>query len=115
MDEDSCTASDTVRVEVRNEESSFLPTAFSPNGDGLNDRFEFDILGATYADVKIYDRWGNLIFENPKQSNGIGKNEGWDGTFKGNPVQYDTYVYMMKVKYFNGVEKDFTGTVAVMK
>jgi gliding motility-associated-like protein len=115
MDEDSCTASDTVRVEVRNAESSFIPTAFSPNGDGLNDRFEFDVLGVVSAHVKIYDRWGNLIYENVNQQNGIGNNQGWDGTFKGQPVQLDTYVYMLKLKYFNGVEKDITGTVAVMK
>lgn len=115
MDEDSCTASDTVTVAVSIVESSFLPTAFSPNGDGLNDRFEFDILGALDAQVKVYDRWGNLIFENDKQTNGIGNGEGWDGTFKGEPVQFDTYVYVMKVRYYNNVEKDFTGTIAVMK
>lgn len=115
MDEDSCTASDTVRVEVKNEESNFIPSAFSPNGDGLNDRFEFDILGAVNADVKIYDRWGNLIFTNANQKNGIGNNDGWDGTFKGKTVELDTYVYIMKVKYFNGVEKDFRGTISIMK
>jgi gliding motility-associated-like protein len=115
MDEDSCTATDTFTVAVANVESSFLPTAFTPNGDGLNDRFEFDILGALDAHVKIFDRWGNLIYENEKQLNGIDLGEGWDGTFKGAPVQFDTYVYMMKVRYYNGVEKDITGTISVMK
>ena len=115
MDEDSCTASDTVTVKVAHDESSFFPTAFTPNGDGLNDRFEFDILGAIDADVKVYDRWGNLIYTNASQKNGIGLGQGWDGTFKGVPVEFDTYVYIIKVRYFNGVEKDMKGTIAVMK
>jgi gliding motility-associated-like protein len=115
MDEDSCTASDTVTVAVAISQSLFIPTAFTPNGDGLNDRFEFDILGAVDAHVRVYDRWGNLIYENDRQLNGIDRGEGWDGTFKGAPVQLDTYVYMMKVRYFNGVEKEITGTISVMK
>jgi len=115
MDEDSCTASDTVRVEVINQPSSFMPTAFTPNGDGLNDRFVFDILGAETAAVKVFDRWGNLLYDNPAQANGLDNLDSWDGTFKGSKVEYDTYVYILKVKYFDGAEKDVTGTIAVMR
>lgn len=110
-----CKASDTLRITVKNQPSVFLPTAFTPNGDGLNDRFEFDILGVKTADVKIYDRWGNLIFEKANQQNGLNKNEGWDGTFKGTQVQFDTYVYTLVTKYFDGTEKTINGTVAIMK
>ncbi|MCS6819161.1 MAG: gliding motility-associated C-terminal domain-containing protein, partial [Chitinophagales bacterium] len=115
MDEDSCTASDTLTIAVATEESSFIPTAFTPNGDGLNDRFEFDVLGVNDAHVKIYDRWGNLIFENERQPNGIGNGQGWDGTFRGSRVQFDTYVYVIKLRYYNGVEKEITGTITVMR
>ena len=110
-----CVASDTLRITVLNQPSVFIPTAFSPNGDGLNDRFEFDILGVKTADVKIYDRWGNLIFEKANQKNGVDKGEGWDGTFKGQPAQLDTYVYTLVAKYFDGTEKKITGTIAIMK
>lgn len=110
-----CLASDTLQITVLNQQSLFIPTAFTPNGDGLNDRFEFDILGVKTADVKIFDRWGNLIFEKANQKNGIGQNEGWDGTFKGQPVQLDTYVYTILAKYFDGSEKKITGTIAIMK
>lgn len=110
-----CKASDTLRIDVLNERSEFIPTAFSPNGDGLNDRFEFDILGVIDADVQIYDRWGNLIFANDKQQNGLNKNEGWDGTFKGKPVQLDTYIYNIVARYFDGTERKYTGTISIMK
>ncbi len=115
MNSDSCYASDTVTVQVLNQPSAFLPTAFTPNGDGLNDRFEFDILGAENISVAIFDRWGQRIYYNPTQVNGINKNSGWDGTVNGKAAPFDTYVYQMTVTYFDDVSKDFTGTVTLMK
>ncbi len=115
LNEDSCITSDTVLVSVSNQPSNFFPTAFSPNGDGLNDRFEFDVLGAKSADVRIFNRWGNLVYSNPSQQNGITGTNGWDGTFKGKPLEAETFVYTVVVKYFNDVEQRFTGTVALMR
>ncbi len=115
MNSDSCYASDTVTVQVLNQPSAFIPTAFTPNNDGLNDRFEFDILGATNIDISIYDRWGQRIFYNPAQLNGMTGNSGWDGTVNGKKAPFDTYVYQMKVTYYDAVTKDFTGTVTLMQ
>ncbi len=115
MNADSCTASDTITINVQTQPSEFIPTAFSPNGDGLNDFFEFAILGVDEAEVRIFDRWGNMVYENPAQKNGLGFNDGWDGTFKGAQAQMDTYVYTLNLKYFNGVEKRITGTIAVTR
>ncbi|MDW8274268.1 MAG: Ig-like domain-containing protein [Chitinophagales bacterium] len=115
FDEDSCTASDTLLIKVLNRKSNFIPTAITPNGDGLNDKFVFDILGAEEVQVKIYNRWGNLIYENPAQKNGLDNISAWDGTFKGSPVQLDTYVYYLKVRYFDGSEENITGTVAILR
>jgi gliding motility-associated-like protein len=115
MNADSCYASDTVTVNVLNEPSAFIPTAFTPNGDGMNDRFEFDILGATNIDISIFDRWGQRIYYNPSQTNGMTNTTGWDGKFNGKQAPFDTYVYQMKVKYFDNVVKDFTGTVTLMQ
>lgn len=115
MNSDSCYASDTVTVQVLNQPSAFLPTAFTPNGDGMNDRFEFDILGAINIDVEVYDRWGQRIYANPSQVNGINNQNGWDGTLNGKPAPFDTYVYQLKVTYFDNVTKAFSGTVTLMK
>lgn len=115
MNSDSCTASDTVTVIVQNEISTFFPTAISPNGDGLNDRFEFDILGADHIEITIFDRWGGQVYYNPAQPNGISGSNGWDGTKDGKTLAPDTYVYTVHVTYFDGAPQDYTGTVTIMK
>jgi gliding motility-associated-like protein len=110
-----CEVSDTVRVTVSNQPSVFIPTAFTPNGDGLNDRFEFDILGARSASVDIWNRWGEKVFSNPNQANGINDTHGWDGKLNNKDVEYDTYTYQLVVTYFDGHQQTITGTVMVMR
>jgi gliding motility-associated-like protein len=115
MNADSCYASDTATIVVESKQSAFVPSAFTPNGDGLNDRFEFDILGATNISIQIFDRWGHKIYDNPTQPNGITGVNGWDGKNEGKVLPYDTYVWQMKVTYFDGRVKDQSGTVTIMK
>ena len=115
MNADSCFATDTVTVYVDNEPGSFLPTAFTPNGDGLNDRFALAFLGATKIEITIYDRWGEKVFYNPNQTNNLQASDGWDGTVNGKPAPSDTYVYQINVTYFNGVVKNKAGTVTIIR
>jgi gliding motility-associated-like protein len=118
MNADSCYASDTVTVYVIPELSAFIPTAFTPNGDGLNDRFEFDVLGATNLEVSVYNRWGQRVYYNANQPNHIDNQSGWDGRVNGKLAPFDTYVYTIRVRYMQGYqisEKDFTGTVTLME
>lgn len=65
---------------IVNEESLFIPNAFSPNGDGYNDYFEIKGL-ARYSQVKlkIFNRWGNLVFESGNYGNNAGASGYWDG------------------------------------
>ncbi len=79
---------DTVTVFVH----QAIPNAFTPNNDGLNDRFK--ILGLpveniTRFQIQIFDRWGQVIYE----SNSI--DEGWDGTFKGKPCPPEVYNWII--------------------
>lgn len=115
MNADSCIASDTITVTVLNQPSAFIPSAFTPNGDGLNDYFEFDLLGATNIEVSIFNRWGQRVYFNPSQPNGITNSGGWDGRVDGKIAPEDTYVYRMSVVYWNQITKEFTGTVTLMK
>lgn len=114
MNADSCVVSDTVTVTVLNQPSQFIPTAFTPNGDGLNDRFEFDILGAKRIEMAIFNRWGERVYYNADQQNGITGSNGWDGTIDGKRAPFDTYVYRMVITYFDSIEKTVEGTVAIM-
>ena len=110
-----CSITDTVHVTVSNQPSMFIPTGFTPNGDGLNDRFEFDILGATTINVQIWDRWGELVYSNPAQANGTNGIDGWDGTFRGQPVAFDTYTYQFDITYFDGHHQTIAGSIAVIR
>ncbi len=117
MDGDSCINFDTVQVIVKKEFLHYIPAAFTPNGDGLNDRFEFDILGATTADVQIFDRWGEEVYSNPAQLNGIhqGGTNGWDGKFRGKDAQLDTYTYYIEVLLpGESTKRTLTGTIMPM-
>ncbi len=77
----------TFEVEVNCEPQLFLPTAFSPNDDGLNDVFA--ILGQDLAslDFKIYNRWGELVFQSFRVS------EFWDGRFRGKDAEIGVYIW----------------------
>ncbi len=70
------------------------PNAFTPNGDELNDIFRpvLQCPAETYS-LKIFSRWGKLIFETSNPA------EGWDGTVNGKPVEHGTYVWTIYYKY----------------
>jgi gliding motility-associated-like protein len=110
-----CLATDTIHISVADQPSVFVPTAFTPNGDGLNDKFQFDILGATTINVQIWNRWGEKVFSNPAQSNGVNSTDGWDGTYRDKKAEYDTYTYQLVVTYFDGHQQTMAGTVVLMR
>jgi gliding motility-associated-like protein len=110
-----CTVTDTVSVTIAKETSIFIPTAFTPNNDGLNDLFVFDILGATTVNVQIWNRWGERVYSNPAQANGMTTTQAWDGKEGGKDVQFDTYTYQFDVTYYDGHHQTITGTVVVMR
>ena len=88
-----CVATDTVVVTV--EEicgDLFIPSGFSPNGDNVNDILYARGNCIVELDFKVYDRWGELMFQS------IDQNMGWDGTFKGKPVLSGVYVYVVSAK-----------------
>lgn len=84
-----CTDTDTVSINVIYD-NVFIPDAFTPNGDGLNDYFRVVNLGFyRLVEMRIFDRWGNMVYENIA---GVESN-GWDGTYKGVAMDADVYYY----------------------
>lgn len=85
--------------------SMYIPSAFTPNEDGINDTFGVKGEGISNFHIYIYNRWGELIFEstNPKQQ--------WDGRCNGNKSEQGTYVYKV---YASGLEKGKTGVVSIV-
>ena len=94
-DANGCINRDSIQVEVttNNKSNYLMPSAFTPNKDGLNDCFGIKYWGAIRElDFSIYNRWGQLVFKT--------KNPGgcWDGTVDGVPQDPDVFVYVIKAK-----------------
>ena len=84
-------ATDTMLVKVY--QQVYIPNAFTPNGDGINDTWIIETLAAyPGADVKVYSRYGQMVFNN------YGKNIAWDGKFKGVQLNPGAYVYVIDLK-----------------
>lgn len=86
-----CKGSDSVTVIVLPASYVLVPSAFSPNNDGLNDVL-FPVTGGlvTVESFKIFNRWGQVVFASAT--------EGWDGNFKGQPEETATYVYDVRYR-----------------
>jgi gliding motility-associated-like protein len=83
-----------------NDNAFFVPEAFSPNGDGINDKFEIKgIAKYKTVDVTIFNRWGNMVYQSKNYGEGEGKDGFWNGTAKsgGGPVPNGTYFYVIKL------------------
>ena len=108
-----CTKSDTVEIKtypfICGEPYLYVPNAFSPNGDGENEILY--VRGALVKEMifRIYDRWGELIFESLERSNG------WDGTHREKPMDPDVYDYYLKVTCVNDVETIIKGNITLLK
>jgi gliding motility-associated-like protein len=91
----------------------YLPNAFSPNEDGVNDVFQAHVgCTVTEFDLRVFNRWGQLIFATQQPD------EGWDGTTKGQPAIQAVYVYVLKVTYDQDGEarqEVQTGDVALIR
>jgi gliding motility-associated-like protein len=90
----------------------YIPNAFTPNDDGLNDKFK--ILGIPYEQItqfnlQIYDRWGQMIYT----SNDI--REGWDGTFNREKCPDGVYVWSIYYKDSNKKPVTNKGTITLIR
>ena len=86
-----------------------LPTGFSPNGDGKNDVLYIRGLGIKTVDLRIFNRWGQLVFETTSQ------NVGWDGTFGGAPQPEEVYAYLLTALMIDGTTKEVKGNVTLLR
>lgn len=106
-DENGCTAMDSLLVEVIG--SLYVPNAFTPNGDGINDQFK--AVGSEIEEfhLQIYDRWGELIFETDDID------QGWNGGVNRHYVESEVYVWEIVAKEHTGVSFEKRGHVTVIR
>ncbi|GAB4092733.1 hypothetical protein GCM10028786_16600 [Flaviaesturariibacter terrae] len=111
-----CSATDSLVIRAFCKDAQvFLPNAFSPDGDGVNDVFM--VQGSGILRVKtfrVFNRWGELVFE----KNEVPPNDprfGWDGRVIGHPAAPDVYVYTVEVLCENGTPYTYKGNVTILK
>ncbi len=115
MEDSICTQTDSIRIIVVDPASIecgdiFLPTAFTPNGDNLNDRYGISnpFSAGEILAFDIYDRWGNIVFSTTDPL------EKWDGSYKNTPVNPGVFLYKLQYRC-EGVEELLSGSVTVIR
>lgn len=110
INQGNCLSKDSITFGNFCESTFYVPNAFTPYGDGKNEIFKVKGKHLQDFEMLIFNRWGELIF----QSNDM--NEGWNGSYMGNPVQQDVYVYKIvySVQQSNGkkIKQQRIGTVS---
>ena len=105
-----CKAYDTLHVTVDKRDRLNVPSAFSPNGDGKNDKFRVSNL--TYQRIlefRVFNRWGQEVYSTNDAT------AGWDGTYGGKPQDIGAYSYMIRVSYPDGYVETYNGEVTLIR
>lgn len=105
----SCRERDTLCVTVIQKWDVYIPNAFTPGSDNLNDIFLPVGYGVKTIEMRIYDRWGELVFASNEE------HKGWDGTCKGILCKPDVYIYKVEVTVLNNEKEYRVGSVTLLK
>jgi gliding motility-associated-like protein len=108
-DADGCTTSETTRLVVVEDKTIFIPNSFTPDQNGLNDRFRVFTKGIESGKMKIFNRWGEKIY----QTNQVLK--GWDGTIQDSEAESGVYIYVVKLTYPDDTVEKRKGSVTIIR
>ncbi|MCP3930514.1 MAG: gliding motility-associated C-terminal domain-containing protein [Bacteroidetes bacterium] len=115
-DENGCMVSDEINVFVNHPQDIYIPNAFSPNDDGINDVFMV-FAGQDVKKIRafiVFNRWGEKVFEYyfiPPNDPAYG----WDGRHKSQVCNPAVFTYMADVEFIDGQKKIFAGDVTLLK
>lgn len=107
-----CTDTLEKLVRIENEVLIFAPNTFTPDGNGLNDRWKVEILGIDVQNfrLQIFNRWGEKVFES------LDPNAEWDGTYGDKIVKEGTYIWTITANdYENDNKYEFNGSINVIE
>lgn len=109
--ENGCIDSTFQMVKIHGETGVFVPNAFTPDGDNLNEKFGPQGFGVNIAgySFKIFNRWGEVIFQSNVPF------DGWNGTYKGKLVENGVYSWRLEYKDTNGKRYEQMGKVSIVK
>jgi len=104
-----CVNISTAKVNAIVKPLADVPNAFTPNGDGKNELFYVRGYGISKMNLRIYNRWGQVVFETDIQE------IGWDGKFKGSPQPMDAYAYTLTVEFGDGTKLTKKGDLTLIR
>ncbi len=106
-----CTGVDTVIVNVISNQAGnlYVPNAFTPNGDGVNDDFVVSGNSIENYELLIYDRFGELVFKS------VNLSDTWTGEYQGQSLDPGVFMYVVQVTYLDGEEAFSKGSITLIK
>jgi gliding motility-associated-like protein len=110
--DEGCVDSTQGFVAFLNDPFLYAPNSFTPDGNILNDNWLPVFSSPQYVkryNLDIYNRWGQIVFETTDF------NQGWDGTFQGNPVQDGTYTWKINFRWYDQRAYELTGHITLIK
>ena len=116
FDTNGCMGVANLLLDIGVEDRVFIPNVFSPNGDGPNDKFTVFANEEVQevVELEIFDRWGNKVFVNESFPPND-PNYGWDGIFRGKPMDPAVFAYRAVVLLSNGDERAYKGDVTLVR
>ena len=112
-----CSDSDVIWVYVSKERKVFIPNAFSPDENGLNDYatiFADDASVRSIPSFRIFNRWGDLVFEKENMIPNV-ETEGWNGYFNNKKMQNGVYIYVAEIEFIDGETEIFKGDITLIE
>jgi gliding motility-associated-like protein len=115
-DSTGCTAFDDLVVNVNKKRPIFIPTAFSPNADGVNDYFT--IFGNQAAliikELRVFNRWGDMLFVGTDLPLNV-ETRGWDGTYNDAKLNSDVFAFFAIIHFIDGEDIIYKGDITLMR
>lgn len=108
-DVNGCIAVDSVLVTVDATTGWYLPTAFTPDANGVNDVLYFYGTGVKEFVLQVFDRWGEKVFETTD------KKVGWDGVYKGKPAISGVYAYLLTITFKSTKVEQVKGNLSLIR
>ena len=109
IDSNGCVNNDSILVRIDENVIVFVPTAFSPNEDGLNDSLYVRGKGIKSLTFQIFNRRGEEVFMSKDMA------IGWDGNYEGEPMNKEVFVYLLKVTPYIREPFKQTGSVILVR
>ncbi|KAA3631077.1 MAG: hypothetical protein DWQ02_16920 [Bacteroidetes bacterium] len=115
-DENGCIGFDQLTIFVDKNTPVFVPNAFSPNGDGINDRLQIYAHESIteVLEFRIFNRWGDMVYT-LENFHPLENQNGWDGKFKGQVLNPDVFVYYARLKRMDGTILQISGEINLLK